>query len=590
MNIEFNVVDVEVPVDWIRVVAMQPFVRLRQIRWHPDEVASQMTAIHNTLDVSGPAGSSFTLFPEYAIPGVDGAKAIDSRVREPTWHNGSVIIGGVHGLDKEEYQELHASLRAKVLPSNAPDSVRSGQWVNCCVTWVKDIHGDVMAWIQPKIKPSAKEATIQSMFSGSGIYVFRGRFGTSGFPCHWVTLICFDWIAGGYDGVLNTILQDLNQKQSSEEHAGALPIHMAFVLQHNKKPNHPTFLGSTERFLTDTNFPWVERQDAIVVHANTAAAAKPVRNGDFGFSACVFSPRTTFLDGIACPTVCQERAPKLRGREDLKKCLDIVFREMGECIHRFDMRVPKFVTGTVDDRTLAIDQAEVFAVQPSPSPDPRLPGTSVPADIKWLNDSLDEIEHFSDRVLSGKPLETEAKDIEAKLHRQIRDVPSGGASRLVEWSTCPGENRVADGHEDPDNWDEDQQHGFEHICHTLTGLGIAYDITLDSDDPHAILQKDRSSPPIQIVTIRGRTHDACREHFDKKVRKPMNDPVLIVSRDCDNTAPTALEFNKFVEPEGYSRTKFIPYQTLLQQCTNANSAVAIRKTLDRLLVDDGRFI
>ena len=101
----------------VQVVAMQPFVSLQTFRWHPDHVVRQMSAIERTLELSrpgsSPVGSTFTLFPEYAIPGVDGAQAIDRSVQDSGWQNGSVVIGGVHGLDKTEYRELCESLAAR---------------------------------------------------------------------------------------------------------------------------------------------------------------------------------------------------------------------------------------------------------------------------------------------------------------------------------------------------------------------------------------------------------------------------------------------------------------------------------------------
>ena len=264
---------------------------------------------------------------------------------------------------------------------------------------------------------------------------------------------------------------------------------------------------------------------------------------------------------------------------------------MGECVHRFSLRVPKFVTVTVGDRTLPVDRAEVFATEASAEPDPRLPGQPVPANIKWLNDSLDELQHFSDRVMRQNPLQAAAIAFEAALRIQVRDVGSDAASRIVTWSTCPEGQQEEDEHEDdPDLWGQRQRDGFEHVCHSLTGLGLAYDVKLDQESPHGVLRRDKSSSFIRVVTIRGGDHGACREYFDRKIRKALNDPMLVVSRDHDNSTATPQEFRKCFEPEGQSGVQFLDYHTLRQQCTNANDRAALRTVLDGFLPEDGRII
>ena len=463
--------------------------------------------------------------------------------------------------------------------------------MNCCVTWIRDGQGVVKVWVQPKIKPSRQEIEIGGMFCGSGIYLFRGRYQQGGFPCYWITLLCFDWIASGPTPVVSTILRTLDEQQAELSDSGGLPLHFVFVVQHNEKPNHNVFLGNTEQFLTDTDFPWVERNDTVVLHVNTAASLGPNRGGDYGFTACVFSPKSTFLDGSRLPTVCQKWAKEFRGRNDLGACLDVIFREMGQCVHRFSLRVPKFVTVDVGDRTYPVDRAEVFATETSADPDPRLPGQQVPADIKWLNDSLDDLQHFSDRVMDGKPLQATAKAFEVTLRSQVRDVKSDAASRIVMWSTCPDGQPKGDKYEDdPDLWGQRQSDGFEHVCHSLTGLGLAYEVKLDQEDPHGILRRKDSSSLTRILAIRGADHTACREYFDRKIRKTLNDPIVVVSRDHDNSTPTLQEFQKFFEPEGHSGTRFLDYQTLRQQCASANDSAALRTVLDKFIPEDGRII
>ena len=97
------------------------------------------------------------------------------------------------------------------------------------------------------------------------------------------------------------------------------------------------------------------------MHVNTAVSKLPSRTGDGGFSACVFSPSAP-LDCDGCrPTVCMQ--PKsLRGSQNLGRCKDVVFREMGECIHVFRVRVPRFITPDATDRTYPLVNAQVHSV------------------------------------------------------------------------------------------------------------------------------------------------------------------------------------------------------------------------------------
>ena len=146
IDVELVNVDILVESREVRVVAMQPFIRLESVaepfRWKDEAIDAQLNAICHTLDVSqgvdeGEA-AAFTLFPEYSIPGLRGAIIIDERVSAETWPNNTVIIAGFHGLTKSEYSDVCEQLGATVSERNGPDRVPNGQWVNCCLTWVKD--------------------------------------------------------------------------------------------------------------------------------------------------------------------------------------------------------------------------------------------------------------------------------------------------------------------------------------------------------------------------------------------------------------------------------------------------------------------
>ncbi|MHB1167303.1 MAG: hypothetical protein ACYC0N_02045, partial [Carboxydocellales bacterium] len=290
-------------------------------------------------DSFGGRGAIFTLFPEYSIPGLAGASVIDGRITNEAWPNESVIIAGIDGLNKAEYNSLCQELEVNVSPSNAPDSVPDAQWVNCCITWIKDQDGRVRKWVQPKIRPSwpEKRVTCHDMFCGSTVYIFKARYTQNYYPCNFFTLICYDWVAAlSGTTVCDEVLNQLN----NEWFGTPTPLHWVFVIQHNPEPNHPLFLNSTYRFLTDSNaYPFVERKEAVVLHANTAVSVRPSRSGAGAFTSCIFSPSVQ-LDFTACRPTVSMHTRNLRGNDNLLRCKDVVFREMGECIHLFKVRVP----------------------------------------------------------------------------------------------------------------------------------------------------------------------------------------------------------------------------------------------------------
>ena len=383
IQVEQIKIDLTVPSDEVRMVGLQPYIQLSDtepFQWPEEEATVQLDSIKRTLDLaqeqSGGGPAHFTVFPEYSIPGNAGATIIDERVRSDDWHSQSIVIAGLHGLTKAEYRELCESLDANVANENAADAVPDGQWVNCCVIWVKDQDGTVQRWVQPKIRPAWPERNVAfaDMFLGTTVYVFEIGFAPNTSPCRFVTLVCYDWVAkNGNTTVIDEVLQQLNAQSGGNP----MQLHWVFVIQHNDSPNHETFLNSTHKFLTDPNsFPLVDTRDAVVFHANTAVSPDPAPQAAGAFSACVLAPGA-HLDVKGCrPTVCMQ-PNAMRNSDTLIRCKDVVFREMGACIHMFRVRVPRFVTPDATDRAHPVLDAQVFPTRDSV--DPRLCGAAIPA-------------------------------------------------------------------------------------------------------------------------------------------------------------------------------------------------------------------
>jgi hypothetical protein len=597
IEVEQITVNVRMPSEEVRIVAMQPFIKFAStteepFRWTNDAVEVQLAAIRRTLDITvggfGGRSANFTLFPEYAIPGIDGAAVINERISAHEWPNESIIIAGLHGIPKAEYRKLCDMLTAHVSQSNKPDLVPDDKWVNCCVIWVKEREGVVRKWVQPKVRPAWPEmnVTCNDMFCGSNLYVFECQYEPSGYPCRFVPLICFDWVASVAGAtVCQELLTKLNHLWAQSQPA----LDWVFVVQHNTEPNHPSFLNSTYRFLTDPAYAFVQRDKAIVLHANTAISPHPARTGQGGFSACVFSPSAQ-LDCNSCrPTVCMQPR-SLRASNILEHCKDVVFREMGECIHAFTVRVPRFVTPDATDRTYPLPLAHVHAT--CDSSDSRLPGGSVPAAVKWVNDSLDGVERMSATALAECPLKVNAEAIERAIIDAMRPSDGHAASDSVNWAACSfsygNVSRDESLRLNSDLWGAVEAEALKHVLHSLTSLELAYNLEFEGALLHGAIQGDGGF--VQVVAIRGDTHQDCRLHYDKLVPKLGADPVLVIARDRDNLSPTAEEYAKIYETVGEGGLAFLDYQTLVTNCREAADKNTLKEHLDVFLPGHRRII
>lgn len=597
ITVEKVLIDITVPADEVRVIAMQPFIvfpdnAVEPYRWLTEAVPRQLNNIQRTLDLARNAfsgdGAHFTLFPEYAVPGIQGAALIDNVIRSNNWPTGSVIIGGIDGLPKADYQQLCDSLSLQFSAGNAPACIENNQWVNCCVVWVKNAQGAIARWVQPKIRPAWPELNVlyNDMFRGQMVYLYEARYAPTGYPCRFVTLICFDWVAS----VAGITVCDELLAGLSEGLNDPMPLHWAFVIQHNPGPNHPSFLNSSFRFLTDSaSYPFVERDNAVIIHANTAVASTPARDGKGAFSACILSPNAQ-VDCTGCrPTICMQPS-KLRANPTLQRCHDVVFREMGECIHTFTVRVPKFISPGVSDRTCPLPRASVHPV--APSEDARLPGGPVPASVKWMNDSLDKMPPPSEVAYDGCPLKAKSKVAEESVCLSLRKRDGLAALETVQWATCSyskgRKSRDVERLRNADVWDATEADALKHVVFSLTALGIAYTLHCDGTVLHACIETGNGH--IQVVAIRGGTHQDCRQHIDDLVPKDSNDPLLLISRDNENLTPTQEEYLKLDELIGETGMAFHDYNTLITTCRNANSGQDLREKLDGILPGYRRII
>ena len=598
ISVETVPIDVRIPIDRVCVVAMQPFVRFRAplaepFQWADDAVDAQLIGVARTLQLArdGIAGrpATFTLFPEYSLPGLRGARVVDDEVRSTGWQNDTVVVAGVHGISRHDYGDLCDALSITFVAGNGPAAIPAGQWVNCCLTWVRDSHGTVRCWVQPKIRPAWAETAVpcQDMFHGSAVHVFRCAY-DNGYPCHFVTLICYDWVAR--DGVL-TVCEELLSQLNTEWVGAPQPLHWMFVLQHNDKPNASDFLNSTDSFLTDvTAHPFVERANAAVLHVNTAALDRPLRKGPGGFTACVLSPSAQVMSEGCRPSV-RTKPESLRGSDILRRCKDTVFREMGECIHVFTVRVARFITPTAGDKTYGVPEAYVYAL--GDSLDPRLCGGAVPAAVKWINDVLDDTRQFSATALAGHPLAAVASLVEPIIIEGLRHSDGQRGQLSIDWATCrdsSAEQSASDRRRsNADLWDDTEVRALSHVLHSLTPLSVAYELVPGGARLHGAILTDRGF--VDVVAVSGDTYEDCCRHYGQHVAPFRgSDPVLVIARDRDNLDPLAGELTRVDDPASRSGEAFLDYHTLVTKCREATDQASLKGRLDGFLPGERRII
>ncbi len=129
---------------------------------------------------------------------------------------------------------------------------------------------------------------------------------------------------------------------------------------------------------------------------------------------------------------------------------------------------------------------------------------------------------------------------------------------------------------------------LKHVLHSLTSLGLAYDLEFEDALLHGEVQGDEGF--VQVLAIRGDTYQDCRLHYDRFVPKHGTDPVLVVGRDRDNLTPVPEEFLKIDEIENEYGLAFIDYQTLISNCRNAADNISLKGVLDDILPRHRRFI
>ena len=483
----------------------------------------QLELVKTTIDVAKKERADFTVIPEYSVPGLDGVGVIEEHLRSEAWPTGAILIGGVDGLNKDEYASVAEAHHTYVDDANGKESVEDDQWVNCCITWVKSSNGKLSRWVQPKLWPAWPEQSTQHqrMFKGKSMFLFRGRR-TNGEVFTFGTMICFDWIAPMNPTPAQQFLKEAHRVASDSQ----IPITWLFVIQHNEKPSHFEFLNRVVEFFRDQSYPNATRTDTCLIFANTAGREDPGSCRTHGTSGLILAPRAPFQTTGGLPTFAHDGS-RYRGNNGGilagVRCSDMVLRERGECIHAFDQINPRWVQLGAAGKSYAAENAVVHAARGGEHV--LTPGTGVEAAVKWVNDQLDEM--ATTFPVHDAALVMDLTSIRSTIVAALRHCDSKSLDEVVRLAT-------PDSPEDPDEWSELQGNGFSHVVHSLPIAAMGANlVSTGVDKVHSVVcWKGRC---FDVMAVRGQTHQTCLDHVIARYGRRQRRHLLLISRDTDNT-------------------------------------------------------
>ena len=534
IKIEPVQLNITLPNTKIGIVMMQPFFKYRKINdrycWQDDEKNKQIERIIKTIKIAKTSDHNceetyFILLPEYSIPGLDGIHKLQETLAEQFRGYAIVVVGGVDGLTKEEYTCLCNEDKTTVNAENAPGKIVNNQWVNCCILLEKTIEDSVRKWIQPKLVPSWNERNISSndMFCGKSVYIFNCKF-SNGVDCYFLALICFDWI-----GQINSregIWAVLSEIENNWRNSGRKDINFIFVLQNNDEPNHRDFLENAKNYF-ESRGSFVSRDNCVIVFVNTAGGILPGKYDKYGYSSLVCSPSAPYVTD-SCPPTFAVRTSKLRGADYLGRCKDAVFREMGACIHSFGFYIPLFMNLGPSGKNLIINRATVHAIDEGIC-DSRVPGETVPASVKWVNDELDSLKHFLFHK-SASPIRDNIKDRHEEILNGIRKCSDDSLRNIIQWTVFEYDKWVDSNKtiHDVDNWGKKEKQGLETIVYACSIIKACYELEIVTPAAHATLKIGTNVFDILIV-FGGETSEKCSEYGERLLKHGARFGVIITN-------------------------------------------------------------
>lgn len=525
----------------IGLAMMQPFVKesiditREPFAWEAAKKAAHIIAIQETLRLAirRPANQhiSFTIFPEYSVPGIDGINAIERILLSEEWPAQTVIIGGIDGLSQDDYAMLFdgPAIETNVHDGNKPEQIANDEWVNCAITWVKSADR-VSRWVQPKLAPAQLEDNVvaQQMFRGQGVFVFKCSFDNDT-ECRFMTLICFDWI---HDKTgLWQVLKAVNDYSEANR-----DINLFFVIQHNPKPNDTLFVEHARKYFEEPNISArLSRGEGALIFANTAGSLDVGLVTEFGFSAVICGHCDCF-DKSGCPATFAIHSERLRGVVNLTRCREALLRENGACVHSFGLRLPRWINRNPGDRAHPIENAFVHSLIRD-SDEPRTTGSRIPAIVKWCNDYLTAVESLLEANLGhalkaslDKAQQRTTDDVRHKDARaldvlmNLLSVTIGSKRHAEKWAGV-GPRQI----HNVDNWDADDSKNLASLVWALAVLKLSHDIDVAKSPGHGTLRVNNEL--YDVIVVCGPDHAECDRNAHNVFARNPSRRVLIITRD-----------------------------------------------------------
>jgi hypothetical protein len=574
--IKFNDVqlNISLPSDSVGMVFMQPFTRLSNPipRWEGESIKEQMSSLVRCLNIAGKCDhgcnpTHFTIFPEYSIPGLAGIELVSNIIADSSWKPGTVVMGGVDALSKEDYTKLCAN-GYNVDPSIAANTVRTDQWVNCFVTWAKSQEGVVQKWIQCKLCPASNEENnpIAEMYKGSCVNLYSAK-DSNGRTFKFLALVCFDWVGttGAGNGI-SGILKELSKFY--EFRPDGKNIDLVFILEHNPEPSHQLFLGGAFDFFND-NHPFLIRDKSILAFVNTAGNPNPGPSNNYGHSCLVFSPESAFSTDGPSPQSYAVKTGGLRTRDALQTCKDALFRERGACVHSLRLYLPSFIKKTAANKRRILDPVLVHGVDNN-GVDPRAQGFPVPAVIKWTNDNLDQITHYPAGNLQIRQTLNQSKDIVVK---ELRWCNAERMDKIIKIAVC-GMRPVEAGQ--VDSWNTKQRIALENMLLTLAMVNCNKSIIMKNSLLQGHFVCDNTVT--DVIVVSGEEHEENIKHAMDMCAGKRARRLLLVS--CDQLHSGLLDKDKNVWDTETTIRRCSLHQ--FQDCLSAATLHEFQKKLEAL--------
>ena len=575
------------------MVIAQPhvvFIEKEPFIWAASERQRALECIESTLAVSrkcphGADKTHFTVFPECTLPGLDGVELISNAMQAADWPAETFVIGGVDGLTKDQFTELvqrpHTTYDQV---GNCLDRIQANQWVNCVITWVKLPSGEVRSWVQLKLAPAWVELNVKylSMFRGHSIYVFKGLHSNADAQFQFASMLCFDWIgATDTKRIWEWLLEGIGKR--ARDLGAMLPLTWLFVAQCNPAPSHASFMSQVAPFFDSAQFPRVARDEACLIMANVAGKGAPGRAEKYGQSAVIVT-QSRFARPDCMPTYGNGGMPQ-RGGDILENFRDAVFRERGACIHSFLVIHPSTLPPGSAGRRFVLRDAAVHPF--NGVVDPRAPGTSVPAVVKWINDELDETSTSLASKYKNLPL-TNASDVaHQRAVGALRKLPADALSSTVKFASITARDLA------PDSWKAGESNALTHLLHTFSILDVAsYPANFHGNGAQATIMGEETS--LEVIAVVGPTHEDCEKHVLSQLPTHKGQ-LVVISRDEDNTPWDARSRTIYdqVQDEPSKEVNFtqpfssivrIGYHDLLDAYRNAENQVKLKEAIDAKLL------